>query len=428
MDAYTELRRTGAIGDAGLALMRRLMGQMTRTSSFPPPDGYGGWSDAAVDDKLGDLFCRKGPALVLDCAAKATGQASLERLLLAAIRNFMIDEAKGTPQGKLRRRLTGLLDKDARFIRASAPGWQGWALADGPTGSWQGDIDDLVAAASAVRGVVITRWNAAGPTPKATVRALLMVVEAVLQAAGGAVRDQDITRVVELRFGLMETPVTVPLYAYDDPATGQRMPVLEPAALEDPEGESLTATTAEQILESLTPAERALVSHLDQPTEELCQIVGRDLIIAEAIAEGLKAKLVGPPAEQERVGALVHLVDERHGLAVEQWPGPSASLEPVDDAAAVLIRSAVSCTTPSTDTCVLVVGFMIAVPFSLGRSWRAASHSCYEHVCADPAPASRISFDDFLVRRLQAIRQRDGSGATSPDYLDSVTTLREMHG
>jgi hypothetical protein len=150
-----------------------------------------------------------------------------------------------------------------------------------------------------VRGVVITRWNAAGPTPKATVRALLMVVEAVLQAAGGAVRDQDITRVVEVRFDLMETPVTVPLYAYDDPATGQRMPVFEPAALEDPEGEALTTTTAEQILESLTPTEQALLPHLDRPTAELCQIVGRDLTAAEAIAEGVKAKLRAALADDD---------------------------------------------------------------------------------------------------------------------------------
>jgi hypothetical protein len=50
-------------------------------------------------------------------------------------------------------------------------------------------------------------------------------------------------------------------------------------------------------------------------------------------------KIASPPAEQERAGALVQLVDERHGLAVEQRPGPSASLE---SAAAVLIPRAVS--------------------------------------------------------------------------------------
>jgi hypothetical protein len=56
---------------------------------------------------------------------------------------------------------------------------------------------------------------------------------------------------------------------------------------------------------------------------------------------------------------------------------------------------------------------MIAVPFSIGGTPRgAAFHPCYEHLCADPTPPPRISFEDFLVRRLPAIRQRDGSGAT----------------
>src|ERR1700722_1330930 len=43
------------------------------------------------------------------------------------------------------------------------------------------------------------------------------------------------------------------------------------------------------------------------------------------------------------------------------------------------------CITPSTVTCVMVVSFMIAVPFFLGPSW-AASHPCYEHPGRDPTP------------------------------------------
>src|SRR5713101_4719841 len=49
------------------------------------------------------------------------------------------------------------------------------------------------------------------------------------------------------------------------------------------------------------------------------------------------------------------------------------------------------CTTPSTETCVVVVSFMIAVPFSLGfvplgrPSW-AADHPFYEHLCPNPTP------------------------------------------
>src|SRR5215216_1250848 len=46
-------------------------------------------------------------------------------------------------------------------------------------------------------------------------------------------------------------------------------------------------------------------------------------------------ELVGSPAEQERVGALVGLGDERPGLVVARPQGPSAALEP---APSVLIR------------------------------------------------------------------------------------------
>jgi hypothetical protein len=72
-------------------------------------------------------------------------------------------------------------------------------------------------------------------------------------------------------------------------------------------------------------------------------------------------EIVGPPAEQERVGPLVQLLDERHGLAVEVPHGPSVALE---SGHVFHLRRAVSCITPSTETCVVVVSFMIAVPFS----------------------------------------------------------------
>src|SRR5262249_13302435 len=70
------------------------------------------------------------------------------------------------------------------------------------------------------------------------------------------------------------------------------------------------------------------------------------------------------------------------------------------------------CTTPSTETCVVVVSFMIAVPFSLGRpSWAASPLPRTPLPRSDTAPG--ISFENFLVRRLYAIRQRDGFGPTA---------------
>jgi hypothetical protein len=47
----------------------------------------------------------------------------------------------------------------------------------------------------------------------------------------------------------------------------------------------------------------------------------------EAGSPGAGKDLVGPPAEQEGVGALEDLVEERRGLVVEERYGPSATLE-----------------------------------------------------------------------------------------------------
>src|SRR5919197_512297 len=57
------------------------------------------------------------------------------------------------------------------------------------------------------------------------------------------------------------------------------------------------------------------------------------------LSPGSGQDLVGPPAEQERVGALIDLVEVRHGLVVEGPRDPSAALGP---AAAVLVRRAES--------------------------------------------------------------------------------------
>jgi hypothetical protein len=59
--------------------------------------------------------------------------------------------------------------------------------------------------------------------------------------------------------------------------------------------------------------------------------------------------------EQERVGTPVDLAHECRRLLVEERRGPSVTLE---SAAAVLIRRANPCITPSTETNVVVVSFI----------------------------------------------------------------------
>ena len=64
---------------------------------------------------------------------------TLERLLLAAIKNWLKDQAKATEVGKLRRRLENVLGDDPRFVRSRPH------KTAGPDRTclkaWQGDID-----------------------------------------------------------------------------------------------------------------------------------------------------------------------------------------------------------------------------------------------------------------------------------------------
>lgn len=149
-------------------LLRRLCRQYTRRHSFPPVGGHRTWTDDAVDDLRGELLAEKGPVLVLNCYLRATDDPSLERLLLAAIGNYLKDEAKKTERGKLRRRLGTLLEQDPRFlrVRASSAGTAGWALTGGPDAPTAVGFEVVQRAAVSVRGVAITRLNPAGPPPE----------------------------------------------------------------------------------------------------------------------------------------------------------------------------------------------------------------------------------------------------------------------
>ena len=193
MAAYAELLETGRPGPLTVALLLRLGRQVGRRSTFPAPDGHDIWSDDAVVDLIGAMFVEK-PQLVVGCVVKAHDDASLERLLLVAIRNWLKDQAKATEVGKLRRRLENVLGGDPRFVSIKT-GQDRWALTEHGSKGWQGDIDQLHAAAHRVRGVQITtRWNTSGPTPRRTKDALIAVAYGVLSEAGGSVSAQDLHR------------------------------------------------------------------------------------------------------------------------------------------------------------------------------------------------------------------------------------------
>jgi len=231
--------------DVAIRLLRRVASQAARTSTFPPPQGYDRWNDEAVDELLVAMIDKKGGvSFVVDTLTSVHNQGSAERYLLKAVQNFLKDQAKATPHGKLRNRLENLLGNDARFEAVTSPD-HGWSLAKSPDQWWQGDLTVLHRAALQVRGVYILSWNTSGPTPRTSRTAITTVAFAVLTVAAGIVRAEDLAQVLLERFRHEIAPETIPGLPLDD--------VDEPAGCADQEPEhALAGVSAEQLWARLT--------------------------------------------------------------------------------------------------------------------------------------------------------------------------------
>jgi len=336
VSAFDEIgRRADAAGPETIALLRQLGAQVTRTSSFPPPAGHKSWSAEAVDDLLADMFSKdpaRSQVFVLACYVQATDQESLERLILKSIRNFLIDQAKGTERGKLRRRLDTLLSDDSRFVRPpKLTGIWGWALVQRAMHLWQGNLDELHEAAARVRGYQILSWNTAGRTPKHTVVALTAVSYGVIDHADGAVRDEDLAAVIERRFALLAPPVVVEI----PDGSVMAAAVARVAANEDPFADLGVRERAEQLWLTLSAEEQALLPLLGQSLEARRAITGlgraATQALSEALAEQLRLATVDDGDREEIVLRMVEMAAEDSESRRLSHVGPHAVRSPREE-------------------------------------------------------------------------------------------------
>lgn len=205
MTAWEELTRQARLGPATVDLLIQLTWQVIRATPFPPPSPHRTWSNQAILDLLAAMIDTKnGPEFAIKCAVEATDEKSLERLLRRTIRNWLIDQARGTTVGRMRRRLVTLLTADSRFTRASEllGGDDGWTLPEHGNSVWLGDPADLYTAVATGQAGTLDDLNSAGRTSARNTQAITDFVSDLLQEARGAVRDQIIARGVVTRFNL----------------------------------------------------------------------------------------------------------------------------------------------------------------------------------------------------------------------------------
>lgn len=289
MTAIDEIR-VGTPGDATLGLAMRSAARVV--NDFAPRAGYSGWTREALEELVASLFAAKRGLLAAALASGVTSDDALGAFLLRATRNLLIDEARETDVGKMRRRLVTLLGRDPRFVFAKVPKHT-WALVEFASVVWSDDLDVLRQAAARVRGVYVTKLNTAGPTPRKVADVLRAIAAAVLGEAAGAVPAQDLARVMLER---LFPGAQAPVYLGEPGGEGQEFESLEPG----PGFVIEVASAAESVFAALSGNERKLVPLLGAtPAERVGALDGVGPSETEALVAAVRAKVAAAVLDDE---------------------------------------------------------------------------------------------------------------------------------
>lgn len=285
--------------------LRRLVWQKADEKGFPPGGDHSKWTREAVDDFVIDLFESKGSNIIITLLEKATTEGHFERSILLTVERHMIDQAKTTETGKLRRRLVTVLGQDPRFLHVKDPPPERWTLAGGSTELWQGDVQELQKVADKVTGVAVESWNEAGQTAGPVRHALQSVSAAVLSWAGRAVRAQDLAQLLRERFALI-----APLKSFSLEFLGTES---EPAAPSEagPEDAVMVKDAMDRVWACLTDDERRVLPHMHASERGWAKELGYRPRLATALVQSVTEKIRLAVPEDEHTEATVTALRER---------------------------------------------------------------------------------------------------------------------
>jgi hypothetical protein len=286
IDAYRELQQLGQFGSHGLRLLMNLVGQ--EVQRFPVLLSPGAtWSEDAISECAQEFFAAKGKAVTAALLAQTVDVDSMSRYLRRSIRHFLVDTARGTDLGAIRRKIEDRLAATPAFMQvpAGVAGAGRWQLTGDPALPYGGDLRPLVAAAYAVPGVQTVRWLGKRRAPLARDESLVEILRAVLATAAGSLEVAQLTAVLVQRF-----PAAV---EYADASIDEQTFNQAVVPLEDrPDVQVEVGYRAADVYAELSPSQRALLPHLDKPIGDQAQILGVGRSQAYAAGGKLKALLV----------------------------------------------------------------------------------------------------------------------------------------
>jgi hypothetical protein len=269
--ACEEVQTLGRLDEAGVKLLCALMAEETRRFLvLRPPCG---WARDEIESLVSEFFIKKGQSLSADLVTIGVTPEVVGKVTRRWIRNFLIDRARGTPLGRIRRKLEeDMLGQYPDFLQVP-PGKEGagrWYLSGQPSYPYGGDFTPLIEAAYAVPGVKAVSWSGPRRPPLTSDASLRAIVAAVLTAAGGSLEVAQLVHVVAQRFPAAAEPEDVTI---DDDTFDRvtRMGSDDPALAVET-GESISA-----VLDQLSPSQRALVPYLERDVNAVMELlnVGR---------------------------------------------------------------------------------------------------------------------------------------------------------
>jgi hypothetical protein len=292
--AFEELCARGCFGPLCLRLTKRLMRE--ESWRFPVLSSAGRLQQADQDDLVGKFVVDRIVPVTAMLLAQAVDDDSMGRLLRISIKHWLIDQARQTAVGALRRRLEELLSgvEALEQVPDGKPGAGRWRLTGSAGLPWSGRTGDLIDAARTVAQVKMPKWSSTTRRPPVADRAsLVAVAHAVLSTAGGSVELAQLVEVFVARFPAVLDPALVPLPdGSDDRSDGIVDTALAPEEQVIAELDELDASTsAAEIVGMLTGSERRMVPLLDD-MQAVQDLLGCRRSQAYHQAKRLKEKLV----------------------------------------------------------------------------------------------------------------------------------------
>lgn len=288
-----ELHQLGYLHGRGVALVSRIVREESKR--------FRALEHLDPEDLCQDFFVARIAALTAMLLAQATSDESFGKLVRRTVRNWMIDQARATGTGPLRRSIEKVLSETTLFesVPDGQEGAGRWRMAHTAGPPWGGDLENLLAVAWAVPDIRVPLWKkGTRRAPVADRQSLVAILEAVLQAAAGSLETAQLVHVFAQRFAAAMDPIEIPLPEHEHEDDGEinrdaDLPSEAPGPEEIVIAEEVAAETAEaaaQIVERLSVDERAILCVIDDPAEVMRRL-GRGRSQSAEFARRLKVKI-----------------------------------------------------------------------------------------------------------------------------------------